>query len=485
MNIYFTNVFKVTQAQLDRYGAFNISLLSDLPLFIDPFLLFNSRKKRYQRLHAGIIEYLRFLRHRAQLSDLDSHLIDAWYRFPEVTQTWLGFSESGNRGRGLGREFAVSLHTNLYRIFDDFGSETITKGSHLEKLCLIKDRVGRDNISDFTTNLILAFLLEYTQTFARQHIAQGLRRVVTVNKARFNYDTETWERDTYDLPWHQNDYVILVPKDILTRDETWINRTDLTRDFAQIPTAIPNAQLRWQIDNYFRRVLPQEPSKEERKRAIRLTVRKFPQLIDYYILHKETRGDVAVSVSSQRVRESHHLYVQQFGSLPEILSKNTDFYQCEGTTYEEAHMRVAFLKDVIENKGGHRIFYLNGVPVRRESDIHILFRLTWLATPSDVGREVNNGRGPVDFKISRGAKDKTLVEFKLARNSQLRRNLRSQVRIYERASDAKRSIKVIFYFSESELKKVNEILRDLDLKTDPDIVLIDARSDNKPSGSKA
>ena len=41
------------------------------------------------------------------------------------------------------------------------------------------------------------------------------------------------------------------------------------------------------------------------------------------------------------------------------------------------------------------------------------------------------GRGAVDFKISRGSKDKTLVEFKLAKNTQLKRNLKNQVKIYE------------------------------------------------------
>jgi hypothetical protein len=36
-------------------------LLADLPLFVDPFLLFNSRKPKYRALHDPIIKYLRFL----------------------------------------------------------------------------------------------------------------------------------------------------------------------------------------------------------------------------------------------------------------------------------------------------------------------------------------------------------------------------------------------------------------------------------------
>jgi hypothetical protein len=45
LKIYFTDFFGFTKAQVERHGAFNISLLADLPLFVDPFLLFNSRNR--------------------------------------------------------------------------------------------------------------------------------------------------------------------------------------------------------------------------------------------------------------------------------------------------------------------------------------------------------------------------------------------------------------------------------------------------------
>ena len=97
----------------------------------------------------------------------------------------------------------------------------------------------------------------------------------------------------------------------------------------------------------------------------------------------------------------------------------------------------------------------------------------------------NAGRGPVDFKVSRGATDKTVVEFKLASNSQLKRNLEHQVEIYQKASNARRALKVIVYFSAEEFRKVQRVLKELKLLDSPDIILIDARRDNKASGSKA
>jgi hypothetical protein len=59
-----------------------------------------------------------------------------------------------------------------------------------------------------------------------------------------------------------------------------------------------------------------------------------------------------------------------------------------------------------------KIFYVDGKPIQREKDLQILYNLVWYGTSSDASPESNSGRGPVDFKISRGAADKTLVSLK-------------------------------------------------------------------------
>jgi hypothetical protein len=77
------------------------------------------------------------------------------------------------------------------------------------------------------------------------------------------------------------------------------------------------------------------------------------------------------------------------------------------------------------------------------------------------------------------------VEFKLAKDTQLKRNLERQVEIYKTASNARRGIKVIACFSAAERKGITGILKELKRTDDRDSVLVDARRDNKPSGSKA
>ncbi|MGY6769532.1 hypothetical protein [Komagataeibacter sp. NFXK3] len=298
------------------------------------------------------------------------------------------------------------------------------------------------------------------------------------------------------------------PRDMLTRDENWINRKDLIGQFEEIPEAIPDPQIRAAVFGYFeeelrRRVKPVAPSptRQERRRwreprepkptqkdrsaAALATIQKFPHIIDYFIRLKEMQGEQANNLSEERVFAIEYMFIKQLQHLQAILVAQTEFYKIGKNTYEEAHARLAYLKDVIENKGGQRFFYDDkGVPIGREKDLHVLYRLVWFGTPSDISAEVNDGRGPVDFKASR-SREKTLIEMKLAKNTKLEQNLAKQAEIYQAASDAEQAIKAILYFTEAEFRRVKTILKKLGLEGNKDVVLIDARRDNKPSGSKA
>lgn len=187
-------------------------------------------------------------------------------------------------------------------------------------------------------------MLEYTQTFARDHLAAGFRKTFTVPKVWFNYDTESWGSASFELPSLGGDYVLLTPKDILTRDETWINKTDFIDQFERIPDAIPNSALRAQIDNYFKKQLPRHPTKKDEAHAAVQTMLQYPEVIDYFIRYKEDHGDQAVSISAKKVSFSEYLYLQQFKSLPDLLRRETAFYELSGTTYEETMKRVLFFK---------------------------------------------------------------------------------------------------------------------------------------------
>src|SRR2546428_3577373 len=188
----------------------------------------------------------------------------------------------------------------------------------------------REEFFEVPTNLIKDFLCTYTETFAKENLKPDQVRVIGINNALFNYETESWVSTQYTLPWTGRDYVILSPKDLLTRDENWINKHDLLRRFEEIPPAISDDQLRGLVSNYFERMLPRyqkkEPSAKEYAEAARQTILQFPDLIDYYIRSKEDRGDQATSIASEKVRLTEQLLIKQLKELQRLLAQNTSFY---------------------------------------------------------------------------------------------------------------------------------------------------------------
>jgi len=480
MKIYFSDFFNVDPSKLENYGAFNISLINDLPLFIDPFLLFGSKKEEYKQLHEKILNYLTFLKSKSEIGINEFSQIKSWYLFPEVKQNWFGYSQVGNGGSGLGRQFGESFSSTMHIVFDDLGKEKITQTSHLEKAGLFEIGVGKDNISDFTTNLIKEYLLDYTENFTKENIDEKQIKKIMVDKVYFDYDLERWMPKEYELPFLIDDYILLTPRDILTKDDNWINGNDLRGDFTRICNAIPNDQLRHEISNYFQKTLPKPPknkrnTQKEISLAVQKTIKQFPEIIKYFIKSKEENKEGAKNISKQKVEQVETIFIRQISSFVELLLEETDFYDINPkSSYEEAMIRIQYLKTVIEDNDGYRLFYIDHQPIKREEDLQIIYRLTWFASDYDVNREANNGRGPVDYAISKGSDDKTLIEFKLASNTKLKQNLAKQVEVYEKANSTRKSIKVILYFNSTEYDKVKRILKELNLEKSENIVLIDA-----------
>ena len=112
--LLFSDYFEIDDSVLENYGALNICLSSDLPMFIDPFLLFASEKDEYKKLHKEVVNHLLILKEYATENggkNVDINL----FRFPEIKQNWLGLSEYGNGGKGLGKRFAngaITAFTN-------------------------------------------------------------------------------------------------------------------------------------------------------------------------------------------------------------------------------------------------------------------------------------------------------------------------------------------------------------------------------------
>lgn len=364
---------------------------------------------------------------------------------------------------------------NICGVFRELRNETITETSHLEKLCLFKTGVGRDNVSDFTYNLIKEYLLQYTETFARMYLQPEQCRNISVEKVVFDYEHEVWKSKVCYLPYFNEDFVLLTPKDILTKDENWINANDMRHRFLEITASLPNDELRDQINDVYRKAIPKRHTQKDITAAASYAINKFPELMDYYIKLQEESKDNAKETSTNIVTAADQIFIKNMQRLISILQRSTTFYdEVAVGSYEASRKRVMFLKHIIEDCDGYRLFWDNGKHIKKEKDLQLLFKFTWFGTAFDVNAEANNGRGPADYKVSYGSFDKTLVEFKLTSNTKLRQNLKNQVGVYEQANETRQSMKVILYFTKAEKASVLRILKSLKLENDSNIILIDA-----------
>jgi hypothetical protein len=475
--LLFSDYFNIEKSVLDEYGALNICLSSDLPLFLDPFLLFASEKNDYKVLHKNIIDHLISLKNIA-VENRSTAFNNNLFKFPEIKQNWLGMSKYGNGGKGLGDKFAKNIVEAFNGFYNSFGNEEITEESHIEKLTILNSGVGKDFISDFTTNLIFEYLLNYTEEFALKYLKPNQIREFNI-RCVFDEKLKVWLPKKFKLPFFyledNGDFIVLTPIDILTKDDSIINNNEFYSNFKSVANSIDNLSLRESINEYFRSLLPKKPKKDDVNYAIKKTSMRFPEIIDYYIKLKEENKEAASNLSKEKIQEILDELIDSLNPLCDYLLQNSDFYSIQPTnSYSESLKRVMFLKSVIENNDGYRIFYNNGKAISKEDTIQRIFRLTWYATPFDVNAEVNNGRGPADYKVSYGAEDSTIVEFKLGKSSSLSRNLANQTDIYKKASKSANDIKVILCYTEGEIKSVERALNKLDLINQENIVIIDA-----------
>lgn len=495
IKIYFSDYFEIDHRKIESYGALDISLLSDNPAFVDPFLIFYSENKDYQELHQFIVNYLIFLKKQSD----EGNFSQLFYAFPEVNEVWLGFSKSGNKGLGLGKYFANELNENLVSIFK--GSKNkITKSTHIEKLCIIGEGVGADKVSDFTLNLIKHYLIKYTEKFATENLDKKYISKFRVSKLYFDFEKSNWVDGEAILPispHNKSDFVLLTPKDILVKEEGWISANDFLNNDGLIISNISNDDLRYKINQYFLSLIPDKRNKRDKsekdfskkntRAALKETAKKYPELIDYFIKYKEENGQGAVEASlidNDFLKQVFYLGVK---TITEKLKKE-GFYLIDkkDNSFLEAVDKIKKFKYVMEKRDGYDVFWdKDKLRKFKEPDVDKMIDLVFTSSDFSVDKQVNNGRGPSDIKVSKGSADCTIIETKLAKNPQLEKNLQKQLNIYKEANNTMNGVYVILYFDASELKKVDSILKELKMTkfVDEWIFLVDCRK--KVSASKA
>jgi hypothetical protein len=212
----------ISQAEVDFVIP---DLANDLPLCIDPFLMFKSRDAALREYHNRLLSLFNQgiqLFRDGKRADL-ARLID----FPEVNEIGFGYSEGQIRGSGLGEQINGLLADLLTECepLQDRGLR------HIEELQLISIGVGADRVSDIAANILKQYLVEYTQRQAKIW-AIPLSSTMPVCHS-FDFDSWDWVDGYHDLPRNplSGAPILLVPRRMV-RLLPWINYPDyLSNDF--------------------------------------------------------------------------------------------------------------------------------------------------------------------------------------------------------------------------------------------------------------
>jgi len=107
---------------------------------------------------------------------------------------------------------------------------------------------------------------------------------------------------------------------------------------------------------------------------------------------------------------------------------------------------LLLFKSQIEDRGLWKELWFDEAP-RHESTVQNLFfsmaTAFCEAFDLDITPEANAGNGPVDFKLSKGIRNKVVVEFKLSTNTSLIQGYTTQLEIYKRADKASYAVFVL------------------------------------------
>lgn len=136
---------------------FAIPFLSeDIPLHVDPFLLWKSPSQQDQSLHTVIVASINHFGRLGQTKQADE-AAETLIRLSECEEVGLG--HAGNReGRRIGRGTADAILSVFASV-----PQIVTGGlRHLEELQLLVDTIARDRISDFACSFLKSWLIDYS-----------------------------------------------------------------------------------------------------------------------------------------------------------------------------------------------------------------------------------------------------------------------------------------------------------------------------------
>ncbi len=194
----------------------------DVPVGIDPFLLYKSRDAEYRKLHQLLLGSFNAGIDAVRRRSLDE--ATRIFDYPEVAPIGLGYTRASKRGSGVGSRLSRLIIDTL------LASPALQERGvrHVEEMQLLSAGIGPDRISDITANILKRFLVEYTQRQCGIWNLQMQRGVPLTHI--YNHESHEWDDSHEDLPVSRLDGspILFVPRR-LVRVLPWINYESFLR----------------------------------------------------------------------------------------------------------------------------------------------------------------------------------------------------------------------------------------------------------------
>lgn len=206
----------VAQAEIDFAIPF---LDEDVPLYVDPFLLWHSPSQQDNALHTSLINsfnHQNWLLQKGREDEAILNLITA----SECDEVGLGVSPN-RKGKRFGDGTARQILDLFRRIpqYKSFGFR------HFEEIQLYVDGISRDRVSDIACTFLKSFLIDFTiEQCLKLHIPLAKVKLTSLH----NYKEQRFDRDVIvELPVNPETGapLLLVPKRWL-RFVPWISFDD-------------------------------------------------------------------------------------------------------------------------------------------------------------------------------------------------------------------------------------------------------------------
>lgn len=437
--ISFTDKYNLDKDSFSETGAFDVILDMDSRLFLDPALLsickikeFNKAKEKVEEYFSNIIKLLGFSK---VISDQFWKKADKLLKFSEVTGTCFGYTKKGTSGNAIGKKLRNIILMTIKELIDA-GEKDPTI---FELLGVFQEGIGCDRISDLLTFILLPEILMYTQRVMEKFNLADTE--IDINNIKYKTQVNTFN----------NRPIILLPESLLSP-------LPIANNYDEIDLICrENERVRKTLNEYFNLGFKEKLSKSEILKIMKLDSAFRQALIIAYKNAEVSKYDYDKDPSGEYIwYQIAKKYVQDF-PLSLNIPQNADI----DDVYDIVYKICDNFKDLIENNGLWKLLYDDTGKPKHERAAQLLFfgiaDAYCKSNNIDLSREVNNGRGAVDFKLSRGAEEKILIEIKLTSNNQLKHGIEKQIPIYMKQDYTRKAIYLVI--NNGHLKALDNLMK--------------------------